>query len=137
MKVIFGRSKSVGSLILQIYMKHNYSHVGVFIDADTILEAVSPEGVKLTNLKEFKERYKSTEERIIYTTRVNRAEALAQLGKPYDKVGLLSLLLGTRKWNDKDKWFCSELVALYSGLFNKEYSGHVDVKDIYKVSHKF
>lgn len=33
-----------------------------------------------------------------------------QLGKPYDKLGIVSFFLG-RNWDDLDSWFCSELVA--------------------------
>lgn len=34
----------------------------------------------------------------------------SQIGKPYDKQGILAFVLG-RDWRDPDSWFCSELVA--------------------------
>lgn len=36
--------------------------------------------------------------------------ALNQVGKPYDWAGVLGYAL-RRRWQDKDAWFCSELVA--------------------------
>jgi hypothetical protein len=35
---------------------------------------------------------------------------IGELGKPYDKAGILAFLFG-RDWRDPDAWFCSELVA--------------------------
>jgi len=34
----------------------------------------------------------------------------AQVGKPYDKIGILGFLIG-RAWRDTDAWFCSEMAA--------------------------
>ena len=34
----------------------------------------------------------------------------AQIGKPYDKEGILGFIAG-RTWDDPSAWFCSELVA--------------------------
>jgi hypothetical protein len=34
-----------------------------------------------------------------------------QLGKPYDRRGILGLALGQRDWHADDQWFCSEAVA--------------------------
>lgn len=136
MKVIFGRNKKLGSLALQAYMGFRFSHVGVLIDNDTVLEAVYPEGVRLVSLDDFISRYTDTEIRKIYTNRINKSDSLSQLGKKYDVRGLLGLAFNKRAWNDPHGWFCSELVALYSGLFTSDYRGSVDVKDIYKVSHR-
>jgi hypothetical protein len=35
---------------------------------------------------------------------------LDQVGKPYDRAGILGFLFG-RNWRDENSWFCSELVA--------------------------
>lgn len=35
---------------------------------------------------------------------------MAQLGKPYDKEGILGFVFG-RDWRDPNAWFCSEMVA--------------------------
>lgn len=35
---------------------------------------------------------------------------LKQQGKPYDKLSIISFIIG-RNWQDNDSWFCSELVA--------------------------
>ena len=43
---------------------------------------------------------------------------LKQFNKPYDKMGILSFILG-RNWDDLDSWFCSELVT--AGLVNCGY----------------
>lgn len=135
MRVIFGRNKKLGSLILQAYMGCKYSHVGILIDSNTVLEAWG-QGVTLTPIREFLARYDEYEVRTIYTTRANKPKALAQLGKPYDYKGLFGIFFSKRAWNDEERWFCSELAGLYSGLFTEEYSGHVDVKHIYMISHK-
>lgn len=37
--------------------------------------------------------------------------ALSQTGKPYDWAGIFGILTRNRKWEDDDKWFCSELTA--------------------------
>lgn len=43
-----------------------------------------------------------------------------QLGKPYDKRGILGFATGKRDWHDPTAWFCSEEVAAnaqYAGIF--------------------
>jgi hypothetical protein len=42
----------------------------------------------------------------------------AQLGKPYDKRGILGFATGNRDWHDASEWFCSEEVCA-----NGEYAG--------------
>jgi hypothetical protein len=42
----------------------------------------------------------------------------AQLGKPYDRRGIVGFATGERDWHDPTKWFCSEEVCA-----NGEYAG--------------
>jgi hypothetical protein len=48
----------------------------------------------------------------------------SQIGKPYDKTGIMAFVFG-RDWQEDDSWFCSELVA--SGL---EKSGYFPYKPV-------
>jgi hypothetical protein len=44
----------------------------------------------------------------------------AQLGKPYDKRGILGFATGQRDWHDPTAWFCSEEIQAnceYAGIF--------------------
>jgi hypothetical protein len=43
-----------------------------------------------------------------------------QLGKPYDKRGILGFAFGKRDWREEDSWYCSEEVQAnceYAGIF--------------------
>ena len=43
-----------------------------------------------------------------------------QLGKPYDKRGILGFATGNRDWHNPNQWFCSEEVAAnaqFAGIF--------------------
>lgn len=50
--------------------------------------------------------------------------AVAQIGKPYDKLAIVGFLVG-RNWRDEDSWFCSELgarVGEVGGFFEEMFS---------------
>lgn len=52
------------------------------------------------------------------------AFAMAQLGKPYDKLAIAAFVVG-RDWREDDAWFCSELGARsgeVGGFFGQMYS---------------
>ena len=89
------------------------SHVDFVLPDGKLFGALGVEGgggVRFHSLREPK-----------YYTRIERFEvvapdevleyALSQAGKPYDWAGIFGYVARNRRWEDEDKWFCSELAA--------------------------
>lgn len=94
------------------------SHVDVVMRHGMLLGSRSdsvggqPPGVHIRD-----QDYAPWRRRVVISLDSTEAEELAfyrflndQLGKPYDKVGILGFV-GNRSWHEEDSWFCSELVA--------------------------
>lgn len=54
-----------------------------------------------------------------------------QLGKPYDYFGLISFPFKP-KWNNSNRWFCSELIA-----YALSEVGYIKTKKFYRISPKY
>jgi uncharacterized protein YycO len=88
-----------------------WSHVGL-IDGDSVVEAVALKGVVRTPLaqRQAEDPRWAISHLPCRDPSVVIAEAVLQIGKPYDYTAVLGLGLH-RVWKDDDSWFCSELVA--------------------------
>lgn len=134
--VIFGSNRKPGSLAIRLFCWSRFSHCGI-IDGDYVIEAVRGKGVIKTPLAEFKTRYRKID--IAQMPCDSAAKALhrarAQLGKPYDRLAIIGIVLRTG-WQHPDKWFCSELLAYCSGgVFRTNRVSRVTPEHVWMVSY--
>jgi uncharacterized protein YycO len=112
--IIFRRSNLIGSRILKTVLWSEWSHCGI-IDGDTVIEAAAFHGVVRTSLEQFKAdgtHYTIIDIHLDDETAEKVLEnARSQLGKKYDYLGLLGIAFRNRHAEERNAWFCSELVA--------------------------
>jgi uncharacterized protein YycO len=131
--VIFGTNKLPLSWAIRFFTRSRWSHVGIVSDG-MVYESVFGKGVRVSSLKEFTLKYPRHAVAAIPCAHDEAiAKARKELGKPYDLKAIFGLLFW-RKWDKKNAWFCSELVAHASGLFRKSGIKRVTPEDIWKVS---
>lgn len=128
MKVIFGRSNTIGSLLIRLATWSRWSHCGVII-GDDVIHAIPVKGVIREPLSEFKKRYKFE----LCEMRGDASLAVKFIGCKYDWGGVFGHWFGI--WNDAEKWFCSELVAYCSKLFRRDRVNRVTQEHCYMISH--
>lgn len=114
MKVIFARRKTVGSALIRWFTWSQWSHVGVVIDNDFIIDTTLKHGgVRVHAGRKWIDEY--PDHQVIDVAVPDERAAIAflrrQLFKPYDWTGLVGIALRSRRWAEADRWFCSELVA--------------------------
>jgi hypothetical protein len=107
MRVLFCTSDKIGARAIRGVTWSDWSHVAI-IDGDDVIEAVWPE-VRCTLLAEV---IASHSEHCIIDIpcpddAAGIAWARAQIGAPYDLIGMLGLGLN-RDWQDDTRWWCSE-----------------------------
>lgn len=120
-------NKSLKCKIVQKITKSYFDHIGIFEDAETIIEA-NLTGVKRTSFKEIQDKAKKNKlEYRIYRIKDITEEQTEivlnfieqQVGKKYDLIQLLSigimylLHIARRRpaFDIKQRWICSELIA--------------------------
>lgn len=87
-----------------------WSHAALQI-GPTIFEVTMRDGVTLTSLEEFRERYPTSTMLKVDGDEYKAASWLRnQIGKEYDYSGLIGFAI-QRDWQEPSKWFCSELIA--------------------------
>lgn len=127
MEVIFCRNKKVGSLLIRFFTWSQWSHCGV-IDGAYVIHATAGKGVVRELLADVQARY---EYKICHMAGDSK-RALALVGKKYDFGGVFGHYGGF--WDNKDRWFCSELVAHCSDQFRRSVSSRVTPQHCYMVS---
>lgn len=119
----FSRKKwSIASWVIRLFTMSNYSHVDVIMpipDEKYLFGALFWEGVSYHNHKYsyHKDFYIEFADENQYTRFYRFLEE--QKGKDYDIVSIFGFFFHKRQWHDKDKWFCSELIAAaaeYAGV---------------------
>lgn len=115
-KVIFGSNNLPFSILIKLFTLSSWCHCAI-IDSDYVIDATLSSGVRRITLAEWKTHYNKYEvvEFPISNSETSLVWARDQVGKKYDMLGILSLALH-KKYEDIDKWFCSELVAQYIGI---------------------
>jgi uncharacterized protein YycO len=111
MKTIFCRRHTVGSIVLRAALWSSWSHCGIVLPDDTVVEARAFEGVVHRPVADLIAESSKFEYRDIAVPHDAAAYefALAQVGKRYDRWGVVGLGV-RREWEEPDAWFCSELV---------------------------
>lgn len=112
MRLLFTRRAMIGSLLIRTATWSDWSHVQVFKDDNTLIGASWPHGVVTEILADRLALASKASVMIIPTSDEPSALAFleAQLGQPYDTVGMLGLAIH-RDWQEANAWWCSELVA--------------------------
>lgn len=135
MKVILGTNNNIHSWGIRFWTWDKFSHAGVIVNGDKVVEATAKHGVIESSLEEFKDRY--TKWKIIeiphegdYQTRL-----YSQIGKEYDW-GAIWRFVFRGDWDKPDKWFCYELVAYASGILNSKYINRVTSIHLLMISKK-
>lgn len=104
--------RTLASAAIRFLSWSDYSHVDFVMLDGRLLGAHLQDGVQIRpkNYGNFTKRLHKVVivEEAVYS-KVMRY-AIEQIGKPYDKSGILNFGLH-RNWREDDSWFCSELVA--------------------------
>jgi len=142
-RLIFSKSHLPFSPLVQLVTWSKWSHVGIVIDDETVIESTFTHGgVKKVSLDTFKDRASAWI--IVELPCVDRQAiidaALSQEGKPYDWTGLAGILFHNRNWQEDDSWFCSELVAWAftqggSPLFIQETVNRITPQNLFMLYH--
>lgn len=110
-RIVFSRRRNLGSVLLRTFLWSAWSHCAI-VDGDHVIEAAAPHGVLRRPLVEMLAQASKFE--IIDVPARSAlaviAAARAQVGKRYDWSGALGIA-ARRRWQDEDRWFCSELIA--------------------------
>lgn len=110
-RLIFTRRRHPGSLLLRAFLWSAWSHCAI-VDGDYVLEAAATGGVRVRELDDLigeASRYAFVDIPARNPAAVHAA-ARAELGRPYDWLGVLGIGV-RRRWQSPDSWFCSELIA--------------------------
>lgn len=81
-------------------------------DDYSIYDVTLPTGVRKCTLQQFMKQYPKSDFHTVEVPNIEAARkfAEAQLGKKYDVSAIFGIVFQNRRWQDDDKWFCSELV---------------------------
>jgi hypothetical protein len=120
-KVIFSRTNTWRSRIIQFHSWSEWSHIGI-IDGDYVVEAKGRIGIVRTPIAKFKSRCTDTLEVDMRVICKKRSIALihdAVLRKiPYDRRAIYGVLFRTRD-QDPNAEQCAEFVARVSGVIRR------------------
>lgn len=115
--VVFATNNKPASLIIKLFTLSNWSHVAILDDEGYIFDSTSLSGVRRIHFDEWKAHYKDLDFTIFPVK--NRRDVFewlhSQVGKKYDVLGIFSFIL-RKNYEDKNKYFCSELVAKAVGI---------------------
>lgn len=135
MKVIYGVNYLPGSILVSLFTWSRWSHCGIVSSCgEYVYESTAFGGVTKTAFKRFKHQYRK-----IFIGEMpaehgweDRAESL--IGRKYDWFAILGIVFRQGKWNSKNRWFCSELVAYASGVFRCNRYARITPEHCYKIS---
>lgn len=134
MKVIFAKDNSIISYLIRIITWSRWHHCAVIaLDGHNVVEARLSDGVVLTPIKEFIDRYK--EVRIAYLpceyTEEKEAALMSKIGNKYG-LGEIANILFRGSWGKPNESICSELVAETSGIYRSDRTSRLHVDDIWQ-----
>lgn len=107
-KLQFSTTNSVASRLVRVFTWSNYSHVDFLLDDGRLLGA-DFDGVSYRTNDPDKYTHS-----VVYEIPDASSDIITiarqEIGKKYDYAGIFGLL-HRRDWQDRNKWFCSELVT--------------------------
>lgn len=111
--LLFSTNEMLFSRAIRAFTRSQWSHVDIVcLDDQKVIGALALQGVKeysIANRLAYSTKY---EFRVLEGSQQGAEDyAHSQIGKGYDYAGVAGIVFGTRRWEDDDKWFCSELVA--------------------------
>ena len=118
MRVLFCRSRAIGSVLIRALTFSRWSHVAVCINDTEAIEATW-RYVRRVPIAQIVAHHSTSEYRELPLAKDAVPFLLAQVGKHYDLSALFAVLMPYRNWATDDKWFCSELVAAATELFTE------------------
>lgn len=120
--VIFVGNNKPFSLAIKLFTFSHFSHCAVLDEKGYVIDTTLATGVRKIHFDEWKKHYNNFE--FTFFPVESREKSLAffnaQVGKDYDPLGILSFIL-RKDYEDKDKYFCSELIAKGLGIKYKPY----------------
>lgn len=131
LKLIFGQGRSWRSRLIRLFTWSNWSHVAVIDEDNHVIEAAGGIGVRKIPLSAFQTKYPTHEIRFIPGD-INKVRK--EVGTRYDTGGLFGWLFSSSKLQDPEEWFCSEIVAYASELYDDKDAHKIDPEDLYRVS---
>lgn len=143
-QVIYSRSRLPLSYVIRAFDKGTseicpFSHLGIISECGCyVYEARMFEGVIKTPLWLFKHRASKWETGVFPV--LHRATAYRlikeEIGKDYDWGGVLGLAIPFigRDWECPDSWFCSELLAHASQIFDRKHASRIGVAFCYAMT---
>lgn len=140
MRIIFSTGPHIGSFLLRTVLFSEWSHCGVISeDGNSVIEASSKYGVTITPIEKFTRYGKwAVVDCPVPDEKAAFDSLYSQVGKGYDWFGLLGLAL-TRKWQNDQDWFCSELVQyakVKGGLIDLRYDQwRVTPRDLWNLNY--
>lgn len=114
-KLVFSAKRTLGSYLIRLATWSSWSHVSYLDDNDYVTESIGAHGVRRVTLNEaLEDCHKFAIVSFRNCDRIQKemfeGYLRSQLGKKYDFLALFGIALN-RKWQDDDKWICSELIA--------------------------
>ncbi len=107
MKVLFCTSNKIGAIAIRAVTWSQWSHVGVILADNSVVEAVWPRVRRVPLETVLAQHTKFAIIDIPCDEEKATASALALIGKKYDWRALFGFLIH-RDWQSMSQWFCSE-----------------------------
>lgn len=112
MHVISVNGWGIGAILIKLFTFSKWNHSAIMFDENTVFDVTVMSKVRCQTKEQFLKHYpKSDFHRVnVPNEQAALAFAKAQLGKEYDKSAIFGIIFQKRRWQEDDKWFCSELV---------------------------
>ena len=112
MYVVSVSHNDISGILIRLATFSKWSHSAIMFDDDTVIDVTKPTGVRQLTKQQFLTRYPNSDFHYVEVPDEDKARkfALEQLNKPYDMTAIFGIVFQNRRWQDDDKWFCSELV---------------------------
>lgn len=115
--VVFASNNQPASLVIKLFTLSHWSHVAILDDEGYIYDSTLISGVRRIHFNEWREHYRELDFTIfpVKDRKLVYEFLNSQVGKRYDTLGIFSFIL-RKNYENKNKWFCSELVAHALGV---------------------
>lgn len=126
LKVIFGHNKKPASVAIELFTLSWWCHCGIIDDRDPnnvyVIDTTLSSGGRAVDFEEWKTHYSKYEIREfpVKSKESSLKYANSRIGLDYDYLGILSFVFRSNV-EDKNKDFCSQLVADVVGITHTTY----------------